>query len=331
MKRIDTELLIRKPFSLRATALSHGWHECSPFHWCDAADCLQIIERDGDIPIRVSFLEGRASRGSHARVRMIIDAEKISDTVVALMARRAAIILGTDRDLREFHALADTIPSIAPVVRIGAGRLLRSPSMTENIVKTICGTNVNWNQAVKMINRIGQLGPCLREFRNLHAWPTPREILNAGEDYLLNVARVGYRTESILSLCRSALDGTFDPDSLDELARTADTDSLHKRLLSIRGVGPASAGFLLSLLGHYDRVAIDSWTIAYVAKTHLNGKKPTVKQVEKHFEPYGRWRQLVWWFEQWLTWDTAKSMLNGPFAPPGRSSKRPRGRPVAGP
>jgi 3-methyladenine DNA glycosylase/8-oxoguanine DNA glycosylase len=162
-----------------------------------------------------------------------------------------------------------------------------------------------------MINRIAQLGPCLRHFRSQNAWPTPSEILAAGSDYLLNVARVGYRTDAILTLCRNARDGSFDPDSLDALAQTASTEELYTRLLSIKGIGPTSAGFLLSLLGRFDRMSVDSWTIAYVTENHMKGRKPTVRQVERIYERYGDWRQLVWWFEQWLTWDTARSMLDG--------------------
>jgi len=322
MQRAETRLSLPKPFRLRAVALGHGWHECAPFYWCDAAECLEVIERDGPMPVRLSFVQ-TPTRGRRAHVRVCIEAEQVSDELVALMRRRAGVILGADRDLREFYALAAGVPAIAAVVPMGAGRLLRSASMTENIIKTICGTNVNWAQAVKMINRIAQLGPFPKNFRNLNAWPTPREILAAGREYLLNVARVGYRADSILDLCRSAVDGTFDPESLDEFAATADTDEVYRRLLSIKGIGPASAGFLLGLLGHFDRVSVDSWTLAYVAKTHMNGRKPTVKQVEKHYETYGRWRQLVWWFEQWLTWDTARSMLDGE----PRASSRRRQRP----
>ena len=71
------------------------------------------------------------------------------------------------------------------------------------------------------------------------------------------------------------------------------------------------AASLVGLPGRYDRVSTDSWTIAYVAENYMTGRKPTVRQVERLYERYGQWRQLVWWFEQWLTWDTAQTMLDG--------------------
>ena len=276
--------------------------------WCEAGACLQVIERIGNVPVRLSMTQAAGTR-SHVRIRLRIEASELRPADASLMRRRAAIMLRRDLDLSEFHAHVRSIPKLKPILRIGAGRILRNTSMAENIIKAQCAANVNWTQAVKMINRIGQLGPCLAEFRSLNAWPTPREILAAGEDYLLNVARVGYRAKFILAFCRSVTDGSFDVDALDQFAATNTTDDVYARLLTINGVGPAGASFLLSLLGHFGRMSIDSWTLTYVGRTYMDGRKPTVKQVERLYEPHGEWRQLVWWFEQWLHWGTAQSML----------------------
>ncbi len=308
MESAKTSISIPRPFGLKATALGHGWHECAPMSWCEGGGCLQIIERDGVIPVRLSLTEG-PRRGRNARVNIAVEAHKVSDRLVALMRERTRTMLRADVDMSGFYELAATRDDIAPVAQIGAGRILRSADMTENIIKTICATNVNWVQAVKMINRIGQLGPHIHHHRSQNAWPTPREILAAGEDYLLNIARVGYRAEPILALCRSVLDGSFDVAGLDAFAESATTDELYAHMCSIKGIGPASAGFLLGQLGHHERLSIDSWTITYVGNKYMNGRKPTVKQIEKRYQPYGRWRNLVWWFEQWLEWDTAQSIL----------------------
>ncbi len=328
----STYLHVPRPFSLKATALGHGWHECSPLSWSEAGQCLQVIERKGNMPIRLSLTstapsarrrtssrtrqEGEAPRPASfargkVRVNLTLEADELSDETMALIRRRAGVMLRADLDLTGFCEVAGEHAKLPTALAIGAGRFLRSASMTENIIKTVCGTNVNWAQAVKMINRIGQLGPALPHFRSLNAWPTPREILNAGEDYLLNVARVGYRADSILKLCRSIVDGEFDPEDLDTLAQTASTQELYERLLSIRGIGPTSANYLLTFLGRFDRMAIDSWTLTYAGRTYFKGRKPTVKQVEAVYARFGDWKQLVWWYEQWLEWGTAKSMLNG--------------------
>lgn len=311
MLKRGTHFVMPGPFSLKATALGHGWHECAPVLWCEAADCLQVIERVGVQPLRLSLQVGPPG-AREVRVTLTVEGENVSDDVLSLARSRAATMLRSDLDLSEFYAVADAHPQLAVLRPLGAGRLLRSASMTENILKTMCSTNVNWTQAIKMINRVAQLGPCLKHFRNLNAWPTTREILTAGEDYLLNVARLGYRTPFILKFCRDVEQGKFDPQELDTLASSAaPTDDLYDRLLSLGGIGPSSAGFLLSLLGRFDRMSIDSATLSFVGDRYFSGRKPTPKQVQAVYEPYGRWKNLVWWFEHWLTWETAKEMVDG--------------------
>ena len=278
--------------------------------WSEGGRCFQLVERDGNTAFRVAVLEAGRPRG-RVSIRATIDAPDGGRGLVSRMRDNLRLILGLDHDLKEFFSLCRDHPRLHVLPRIGAGRGLRSASMAENIIKALCGTNVNWTQAVKMINRIGQLGPIVPHFRSLNAWPTPREILRAGERYLLEVCRVGYRAESILAFCRDVCEGRFDPDELDEMAASDDvtSDDILARLRSIRGIGPASAHYLLSFLGRHDRLAIDSSTIAHVARVHLNGKRPTLKQIEKIYAPYGKWKNKVWWYEHWLTWGTAKQIL----------------------
>ena len=314
MDCVQKSINVSGPFSLKATALSHGWHECAPMSWSEGGRCLQMIDRHRDVPLRVSITESsRTVRQS--KLRVIIDGHGLDnglvDAVVSDVLNRIRLSLGLDRDIAEFHAICRDHPVLHVIPRIGAGRSIRSASMTENIVKALCATNVNWTQAVKMINRIGQLGPPVRHFVSLNAWPTPREILRAGEKYLLEVCRVGYRAEQILAFCQSVCDKEFDPVALDAMAASPDVsdEELLALLRSIHGIGPSSAHYLLSFLGRHSRISVDSATVAHVAKTHTKGKKPSVKQVERIYEKYGKWQQMVWWYEHWLNWGTARRIL----------------------
>ncbi len=310
MHKTTVSIKVEKPFSLKATVLSHGWHECAPMSWCEEARCFQIIKRMRDRVFRVSVTEGSKTQ-TKVSLRVTIEGGDISDDVVHEMRKRIKCTLNLNQDRSRFYELCRNHPTLHVIEKIGAGRSIRSHSMTENIIKMLCATNVNWTQAVKMINRIGQLGPIIPHFRSLNAWPTPREILRAGEKYLLEVCRVGYRAETILKFCQDVCDGKFDPESLDGRVASpeVDTDDLLDQLKSVRGIGPSSAHALLSFLGRSDRLSIDSATVAHVAKTHMKGKKPTNKQIEKIYARYGEWKQSAWWFEQWLNWDTAKELL----------------------
>lgn len=305
-----TTITASTPFSLKATVLSHGWHECSPMSWTEGGRCFQVIERAGNAAVRVSVTEKRRSSKS-VTLNIAIDGSDTDKALVDRIVERVRFVLGLDQDLDEFYDLCRDHPVLHVIPRIGAGRMLRSASMAENIVKAICATNVNWTQAVKMINRIGQLGPCVPHFRNLNAWPTPGEITRAGEGYLRNVARLGYRVETILAFCDDVARKRTNPEDLLDLSSRDGTasDELLALLKRIRGIGPSSAHFLLSALDRHDRLSIDSATLAFVSQAHLNGKKATPKHVEKLYAPYGRWKNKVWWYEHWLTWGTARGIL----------------------
>jgi N-glycosylase/DNA lyase len=307
---MNRALAVPKGFSLKATVLSHGWHECAPMSWSECGRCFQVIERAGGSTLRVGVSES-LRKGRNGRLVISMEAPSVSDEAAHRIVDRVSLTLGLGEDLSEFYALCQEHPRIAVIPRIGGGRLIRSASMTENIIKALCGTNVNWTQAVKMINRIAQLGPHVPHFRSLNAWPTPYEILRAGKGYLDEVCRLGYRTEFVLKFCHDVDSGRFDPERLFSAAGdpSVSSDDLLRALRSIRGIGPSSAHYLLGFLGRHDRLSIDTATVAHVAKAHLKGRKPKARQIERIYAPFGRWKNLVYWCENWLTWATARQIV----------------------
>jgi 3-methyladenine DNA glycosylase/8-oxoguanine DNA glycosylase len=340
MRTITRQLPAPPHFCLVSTALSHGWHECAPMSWSHGGQCLQIIERLGTRACRVSITqptgaqaqpEGAAATGDVAEPAPIVvsmEAEDLTDEEADEVLGRMRFALALDVDLTEFYELCRDHPVLRAAPGIGAGRWVRSPTMFEAIIKTICGTNVTWLQGVKMINRIAQLGPHVPHFRHLNAWPSAREVLRAGEPYLDDVCRLGYRTESILALCLDVRDGRTEIEELPALVADASvpTEDLFRKMLLVRGIGPTSAHYLLTMLGRFDRLVIDTATVAHVARFHLNGRKPTKQRIERIYARYGRWKNLVYWVEHWLTWGTAAGILRGAgLEPIGVPKRRSRG------
>src|SRR5207248_1501880 len=59
-------------------------------------------------------------------------------------------MLRLDEDLSRFYAQVAADPDLAWAVS-GAGRMLRSPSVFEDVVKTICTTNCTWSATQRMV------------------------------------------------------------------------------------------------------------------------------------------------------------------------------------
>ncbi|UCG76390.1 MAG: DNA-3-methyladenine glycosylase 2 family protein [Gemmatimonadota bacterium] len=291
-----TKMSMRTPpdFGFLPVVYSHGWCQTPPFYW----------DRDGEVLTRV--VPDAQERPTVLHIRSpergsleIVWESPALPTDGDRQAVRSAVrrMLQLERDVSAFHELCRAHPHLAPIPELGAGRFLRCPSVWEELVKAICGTNVKWSQAVRMISFVGELGEAVGRY---HAWPAPERILEAGEAELRERCRLGYRAPYILQLAHELVEGSLDlgPIERQELA----APQLRKAFLSVKGIGPATADYLMILNGFTDRLSIDSAVYAYVTDRHFGGRRPAAAEIERLYEPYGEWRALAYWFEALLEW-----------------------------
>ena len=135
------------------------------------------------------------------------------------------------------------------------------------------------------------------EASNKKAFPTPEAIAASNPDFLRERIRVGYRAPAIHALAVRVASGKFDLESL----KTNDlpTLGLRKELLTINGVGPYAAANLLMILGRHDFIPIDSYAMKMVSHEWYGGKAVTPKEIEKHFETWGEFKGIAFWFWDW--------------------------------
>jgi 3-methyladenine DNA glycosylase/8-oxoguanine DNA glycosylase len=114
---------------------------------------------------------------------------------------------------------------------------------------------------------------------------------------LKEAVRVGYRAPSIHELAVRVASGELDIESFK--TSTLPTLELRKELLKIKGVGPYAAANLLMILGRSDFIPIDSWALKMVSQEWYDGEPVTPAQVEEHFEKWGEFKGLAYWFWDW--------------------------------
>jgi N-glycosylase/DNA lyase len=301
MQTATARLDVRKPFSLFSTVVSHGWYETLPFVWVESEQSLLRAEelRDGRVML-VRVEETRSPQRNHVGLAITVTGEGAKDPGVAgEMSRRVDVILHTSEDLRGFYELCNQVPELHEARRLGAGRCMRAPTLWEDVLKTILGTNVTWRQAVTMINRLAQLGDVCPAMPELRSWPSPGQVARAKEKYLRNTVRAGYRSPYIIELAQEQKSGAIDLETIDGAAKKLSEQELYKKLVALKGVGKSSAHFLMNLLGHYDHLPVDSATYAYATRELFNGRRPTEKQIRRRYARYGKWQSLAYWFERW--------------------------------
>lgn len=246
--------------------------------------------------------EGGSADRPRVRVHVTHDGELTPGEAASLRSgvRR---MLRLDEDLAPFHALCRRIGGRwRGVAEAGLGRLLRSPTVFEDAVKTICTTNVRWGGTKAMVGRLvqslGEPGPLSgdRPAGHPNAFPTPLRIA-AADGRTLGEARLGYRAPYVRALSERIASGELDLEELH--GSDASTDEVRRLLCDIKGIGPYAAATLLMLLGRYGDVAIDSVYRSFVRRRYFRNREPSSEELESVYRHWGKWKHLGYWFDLW--------------------------------
>jgi 3-methyladenine DNA glycosylase/8-oxoguanine DNA glycosylase len=237
-----------------------------------------------------------------------IETEKLDKVERKEVAEKVTWMFGLDMDFSLFYAASRGEPKLVHAKKLGRGRVLRSPTVFEDVIKTILTTNTLWaatrNMTRKLVDELGAsttgregFDPPLSATLHTKAFPTPEAIAASSQDFLKEKIRVGYRAPAIHQLAVRVASGKFDLEALktSELS----TLELRKELLTINGVGPYAAANLLMILGRHDFIPIDSYALKMVSNEWYRGEPITAKEVEKRFEKWGEFKGLAFWFWDW--------------------------------
>ena len=292
-----------EPVDLWRTIVSHGVASLPPADVDEDARVMTVTVRlPRGRPRTIRIREGRA--GAAARVEVLGPKPSASaDEAIRLALRR---MLNLDEDLGPLYAVAADDPDLAWITT-GAGRMFRSPTVFEDVVKTICTTNCTWSATTRMVHAIVEHlgeraagadphGPWGRAF------PTPLAMAEAGESFYKDVARAGYRGAYLLQLARSVAGGELDLEAF-ATASTEDLpdEELEERLLALPGVGPYAAAHIMMTIGRYHRLILDSWTRPTYAKK-VRRAKVSDAAIERRFRRYGPYAGLAFWLYLTRDW-----------------------------
>ncbi len=281
-----------EPVDFRRLLASHGVATLAP----NRIDLEQVVlettvELDGRArTIRLS----EVAQGSAT----IETARPIADGARPKLLALVRYVLRLDEDLSAFYARAAKDRALSWVTA-GAGRMIRSPTVFEDVVKTICTTNCSWSATVRMTEAIvGHLGAAAPDGRR--AFPSPRAMAAAPDDFYVGTARAGYRSAYLRRLATDVAEGLLD---LEQLTNPAIPDEeVERRLLALPGVGSyAAAHVMLTSLGRYQRLILDSWTRPTYAK--LVGRPVSDEAIERRFRRYRSYAGLAFWMrltEDWV-------------------------------
>jgi N-glycosylase/DNA lyase len=208
-------------------------------------------------------------------------------------------MLRLDDDMGEFYTRMAGESEFSWIPTQGAGRLLRSPTVFEDLVKMICTTNCSWALTQKMVTGLVEnLGRESNDGRR--AFPTPEAMALMPEKFYVNEVRAGYRAPYFKELADRVASGQLDVEGW--LQSSLSTPELIKAMREVKGVGPYAAENVLKLIGRYDGLALDSWTRAKFFEVRNNGRKATDKKIARYYSRFKEWRGLALWCDMTRDW-----------------------------
>lgn len=288
------ELSARPPFSLQQVITSHGWPQLAPFLWDRSSGELRRVERLASGRV-VELRFDQAPDGAAVEVGGDLSSDEQAD-----IEAKVQWMLGLDQDFSAFYAAARGEPKLAQAEMLAKGRVLRSPTLFEDVLKTIATTNTTWGGTIRMIDALVRLyGEPLPAEPARRAFPTPERLAAVDADRLRAEVRLGYRAPYVLELAQTVASGVLDLEALKQ--SDLPTPELRKRLLAIKGVGGYAAANLLVILGRYDYVPVDSWAISQVSREWYGGQRVGEKEVNAAFQHWGEWKGLAFWCWEWTS------------------------------
>ena len=292
-----------EPVDLVRTLNSHGFVDLPPMYLGPDERSLELTLRPRRGRPRTVRIE--AGRREHALMTVLGPA--VSASVANDLAATVRHVLRLDADLSPFYEAAASDPELEWAT-VGAGRMVQSPTVFEDVVKTVCTTNCAWSATRRMVTAIvanlGEAAPVApAEGPKGRAFPTSLAMAEAGEGFYRDVARAGYRGAYLVSLSRAIAAGDLD---LERLGRaTADElpdGELEDRLLELPGVGPYAAAHIMMTLGRYHRLILDAWTRPTYAK-RIGRRSVSDTAIERRFRRFGPYAGLAFWLfvtEDWV-------------------------------
>lgn len=181
-------------------------------------------------------------------------------------------VLALDDELEPLWAACDAA-GLGWVRTTGTGRVLRSPTVWQDVVGALAQVRSSYRGAQARVRALVSGGP----------FPTPAEMAARK-----SLPAWGFREPWLRGLATAVAAGDLDPEGW--LDPALDDAQVEAALRALPGVGPFTAAQLLPLLGRPRPLVVDSWL-----RKQLGGGSDEV--LAGRYAAAGRWAGTVAWLD----------------------------------
>jgi 3-methyladenine DNA glycosylase/8-oxoguanine DNA glycosylase len=303
LKQATLQLAPPADYDLARDVCSYGYFLLAPNHWDHESRVLWRVFALADGPVLAEIAQPKGA-GGKLRVRTSRSLLRVGKDELVGQATRMLRLDESAEMLAEFHRLDPRFK------KSGRGRLFRSPTLFEDVIKTVTSCNVQWPGTITMNQRLCEVVGAKVRLSGVtaHAFPSAKQLAKVSAGTLRGRCRVGYRDKRIVELARlfstPVKRGGIDQAMLQDPA-TPD-DVLFRTLVELPGIGPYAAANIMQLLGRYGRLPLDTESVRH-GRTMLGLKGSSaqvMKKVHAHFAPMGNQAFRSYWFEMWTFYES---------------------------
>ncbi|MDP3093759.1 MAG: hypothetical protein Q8N16_03270 [bacterium] len=278
---------------------------------------------------RLGVVFENAGTAKNPKVKVAIYSQKkLSPEFIDSVKNEVIWRYNLNLDLSGFYKDAGKDPLLNPIIKKFRGlRPMHAGSLYEYLIIDIVLQNATVRRSVSMMQALFENYGTLLEFAGQKLWCfwEPKVLAGASEQKLRDL-KMGYRAKSLIKVSQAFVfsrqtfleqDATKNTRSckngnlrFDEFKlRRASVEEQEKALISLYGIGPASAGYIMFDAFHqWDFLKhISPWEQKIYNKIFFNKdwekELVPVEKMLKHFNRWGKWKNLaihyvwenIWW------------------------------------
>lgn len=252
----EKEILLQTPaefcFEECLAFLARSANECT--HEVRDGAVYKALKVDGEVvALKVDFVQGNAVGDAFSEpdftpepgtLRITFLTPPPKQSIRAATARYVRDWFDLDTDLRPFYEMAHKDSLLRPLVEAHFGlRLLGYPDLFEAVTWAFIGQQVNLAFAYTLKRRLVETFGEQVQHEGHAYWlfPTPEALASASVEQLTTLKLIRQRAEYVIGFAKLMVEGHVSKANLS----SSDLATMRKALLSIRGVGPWTAEYVL--------------------------------------------------------------------------------------
>nr|XP_009804252.1 PREDICTED: uncharacterized protein LOC104249510 [Nicotiana sylvestris] len=216
-----------------------------------------------------------------------------------------------EQDVRDFHKLHPEAEAK------GFGRLFRSPTLFEDVAKSLLLRFCPWKTSLDLAKAL-----CFLQYKKFKSkrkranissygdFPNAEELASFSEKELKGKGNFGYRARELIMLAKQVVDGEI---YLSKFEKDHIGTEPNWSKLKINGAGPFTIKTIMMCAGYYSYIPIDSETMRHMDEFHglkVHKRKrgsinlqirDKIQQIYKRYDPF---QSLAYWFELVNSYET---------------------------